>query len=50
MRSTVQRSPSSTITVSSPARASARAAKAPPAPEPITIASQLACGATRSPA
>ena len=38
---TVQRSPSSTITVSSPARASARAAKAPPAPEPTTIASQL---------
>ena len=41
MRSTVQRSPSSTITVSNPARARARAAKAPPAPEPITIASQL---------
>ena len=41
IRSTVQRSPSSTITVSSPARARARAAKAPPAPEPITTASQL---------
>ena len=41
-RSAVQRSPSSTITVSSPARASFRAAKAPPAPEPITMASQLA--------
>ncbi len=41
MRSTSQRSPSSTITVSRPARASSRAAKAPPAPEPITTASQL---------